>query len=180
MLIKIVPPDLKHAELLHKWRNEPKTLRFNPVRNRTLEELRHGLSKSLMSLQPLEEKATYRWFINCDGEIVGTVSLSEINAIMMTAEIGYMLGESFHGRGVATIAVQLWTEMIFEQTPLRKLCASVAEANIASLRVLEKCGYKQEGHLREHYIIQGQSVNQIVFGLLKKDWLNINSPSRIC
>ncbi len=179
MLISIIPPDLKYAELLHQWRNEPKTLKYNPVKNRTLDELREGLSRSLKSLQPFEEKATYRWFIASDGEIVGTVSLSEINAMMMTAEIGYMLGETHHGRGIATSALHLWTQMIFEQTPLRKLSASVAEGNIGSLRVLDKCGYLKEGFFREHYINQGNAVNQVVYGLLKKDWLNRNSPSKL-
>ncbi len=90
--------------------------------------------------------------------------------MMGTAVIGYMIGEDFHGRGIATQAVKLWTSMIFDLTDIRRLTASVAEQNYASLRVLEKVGYKREGLLREHFIIQGTPTNQIVFGLLRSEW----------
>jgi len=81
-----------------------------------------------------------------------------------------MVGQSYHGKGIATSALKLWTSMIFEQTPIRKLTASVAEQNIASIRVLEKVGYKKEGLLREHYLIQNNPVNEVIFGLLRNEW----------
>ena len=169
MNIKILPPSIEYAELLHQWRNEPITLKFNPVKPRTLEELQETLRKAPNSLSPLDKTVAHRWFINFNGEIVGTVSLSEINSMMGTAEIGYMVGEAHHGRGIATTALKLWTSMIFELTDLRKLTASVAEKNVASIRVLEKSGYKKEGLLREHYLVQNKPTNEVIFGLLRND-----------
>jgi [ribosomal protein S5]-alanine N-acetyltransferase len=145
-------------------------LKFNPVKTRTLEELEEGLLKAPVSLNPLDKTVAHRWFISLDGDIVGTVSLSEINIMMGTAEIGYMIGEVYFGRGIATAALKLWTSMIFELTDIRKLTASVAEQNIASIRVLEKVRYKKEGLLREHYLVQNKPTNEVVFGLLRGEW----------
>jgi ribosomal-protein-alanine N-acetyltransferase len=170
MQITILPPSVEYASSYHRWRNEATTLRFNPVKDRNLEELTESLRISPASLMPLEQGVDHRWFINCDGQTVGTVSLSDVNKMMGTAVIGYMIGEDFHGRGIATQAVKLWTSMIFDLTDIRRLTASVAEQNYASLRVLEKVGYKREGLLREHFIIQGTPTNQIVFGLLRSEW----------
>lgn len=167
MKIEILPPAVEYAELMHRWRNEPTTLKFNPVKPRTLAEVREILGKIPITLRPLEESIAHTWFIRVEGQIVGTVSLSTINPMMGTAEIGYMIGEDHHGRGIATAAVKIWTSMIFEHTDIRRLTASVAEQNLASIRVLEKAGYKREGLLREHYLVQNQPVNEIVFGLLR-------------
>jgi [ribosomal protein S5]-alanine N-acetyltransferase len=172
--IRIVPPRSEYAELLHKWRNEPITQKYNPVKDRNLGELRDGLEKALTSLSPFDYSATYRWFIECESRIVGTVSLSEINDMMKTAEVGYMVGKIDYGKGIASAALRVWTAMIFEKSDLRKLTASVAEENHASLRVLEKVGYQREGLLRDHYLIQGEPVSQLVFGLLRDEFQEMN------
>jgi ribosomal-protein-alanine N-acetyltransferase len=85
-------------------------------------------------------------------------------------EIGYGFAESHHGKGIATAAVRLLVEKIFRETNLRKLLAYVHEENIASCRVLEKVGFQEEGLLRDHYLILGNPVNEILYGLLKQEW----------
>jgi ribosomal-protein-alanine N-acetyltransferase len=87
-------------------------------------------------------------------------------------EIGYGLAESHQGKGIATAAVRLLVEKIFRKTNLRRLLAYVHEENIASCRVLEKLGFQEEGVLREHYVINGTAVNEILYGLLKREWVN--------
>lgn len=179
MNIKIIPPHVEYASSLHQWRNESLTLKFNPVQNRSLEELQEMLRKAPTTLTPLDKSVPHRWFIEIseetrvgtNSELAGTVSLAEINGMMGLAEIGYMVGSAHHGRGIATMALKLWTTMIFEQTDLRKLTASVSEQNAASIRVLEKAGYKKEGLLREHYMIQGKPTNEVIFGLLRSEWV---------
>ncbi len=170
MEITLLPPHERYAEVFYQWRNEPYTLKFNPVVKRTLEEVRASLLEGPFVLAPLSENTNYRWFVECDGEVVGTVSLSCVNAMMKFGEIGYMISEAHHGLGIATQAVKLWTSLIFGNTDLRKLTASAAKKNIASLRVLEKVGYAQEGVLSEHFIVNGMPVDQVVFGMLRSNW----------
>jgi RimJ/RimL family protein N-acetyltransferase len=56
-------------------------------------------------------------------------------------EVGYWLGRSFWGKGVATAALALFVAGIDE----RPLFARVATHNAASIRVLQKCGFTIEG-----------------------------------
>jgi RimJ/RimL family protein N-acetyltransferase len=53
-------------------------------------------------------------------------------------EVGYWLGREYWGKGIATAALQHF----LEQEPARPLYAHVARHNIASRRVLEKCGFR--------------------------------------
>ena len=56
--------------------------------------------------------------------------------------VGYWLGPEFWGRGLATAAL---AEFLAEHEQRRPLCAWVAVENVASLRVLEKCGFHRVG-----------------------------------
>ena len=52
-------------------------------------------------------------------------------------EVGYWIDRAFWGRGVATEALSAFLRL--EST--RPLCAGVAKHNVASIRVLQKCGF---------------------------------------
>jgi RimJ/RimL family protein N-acetyltransferase len=59
-------------------------------------------------------------------------------------EVGYWLGREFWGKGIATRALSEFLKQVKE----RPLYAHVARHNIASLRVLEKCGFRLQGRTR--------------------------------
>lgn len=64
------------------------------------------------------------------------------------AEIGYWIGEEFWGKGIATRALEIMTEEAFEVHGFKKLFAPVLGPNVASMKVLMKCGYVSEGMLK--------------------------------
>ena len=51
--------------------------------------------------------------------------------------VGYWLGRQFWGRGIASQALKLLPDKV----PIRPLHARVATSNVASLQILEKCGF---------------------------------------
>ena len=86
------------------------------------------------------------------------------------AEISYWVAPEYWGSGIASETVALYTLLSFRKRPLRSIFARVHEDNTASLRVLERAGYRDEGDLaatrvnhqrirtlrcfREHYLGQ--------------------------
>jgi len=64
------------------------------------------------------------------------------------AEIGYWLGTKYWGKGIATSALKQMTDYGFASLGLKKLYAPVLAPNVASMRVLAKCGYELEGVLK--------------------------------
>ena len=69
-----------------------------------------------------------------DGRVTGYVVAFDFEG---RREVGYWIGRAFWGRGVATRALRAFLEEVIE----RPLYAGVAEGNVASIRVLEKCGF---------------------------------------
>lgn len=57
-------------------------------------------------------------------------------------EVGYWIGKEFWGKGVATGAL---SQFVRDHVPVRPLYAHVAAHNVASIRVLEKCGFTISG-----------------------------------
>ena len=83
------------------------------------------------------------------------------------AEVGYWLAKPLWGRGIMTAAVQRVCQHAFEEFGLVKIIAHVVTHNPASARVLEKCGFVQEGLLRKHFLKNGQFIDVKLFALLQ-------------
>lgn len=83
------------------------------------------------------------------------------------AEIGYWLAKPFWGRGIMTAVVQRVCQQGFEEFGLVKIVAHVHPHNSASVRVLEKCGFQEEGFLRKHHLKDGNFIDARLFALLR-------------
>lgn len=77
--------------------------------------------------------------IEWDGQLVGHVAAFNRDGRRL---IGYWIGKRYWGRGLATAAV---TEFLASRETTRPLSAFVAVRNVASFRVLQKCGFRQAG-----------------------------------
>jgi RimJ/RimL family protein N-acetyltransferase len=73
--------------------------------------------------------------------------------------VGYWIGKEFWGRGVATAALSAFLELV----RTRPLHARVARHNIASIRVLEKCGFTMRDDPRRARA--GSDVEELAFEL---------------
>jgi len=165
MHVEIIPADPALAELSFRWRSEAHTVRHNPLAKVSLDQVRDRLK-----LADLQSSPEFSFFARVDGQVAATLSLKNVSLMMMYGEIGYTVGEEFHGRGVGTAVVRAFVGKIFAETPMRRLFALVAEGNTPSRRLLQRLGFREEGMLREHYLIQGQPVNEVFYGLLRPEW----------
>lgn len=83
------------------------------------------------------------------------------------AEVGYWLAKPFWGRGIMTAVVQRLCRHAFDEFGLVKVTAHVFTYNPASARVLEKCGFQQEGLLRKHFLKDDRFIDARLFALLR-------------
>jgi ribosomal-protein-alanine N-acetyltransferase len=107
--------------------------------------------------------------IEVDGQAVGGVGVDLLEDIhRLTAEIGYWLAEPLWGRGLATTAVNTMTSYAFGTFGLERLQAMVFQGNVASARVLEKCGYALEGRLQRNVVKDGHVLDSLLYARLPK------------
>ncbi|KAM7462817.1 hypothetical protein LguiA_030938 [Lonicera macranthoides] len=86
------------------------------------------------------------------------------------ANIGYVVASDYWGKGIATKALKMAVSEIFEKFPnLERIEGCVDAENVASQRVLEKCGFKREGVFRKYLIHKGKAIDMVMFSLLNTD-----------
>ena len=89
----------------------------------------------------------FPYAIENDGTHVGGIGLHK--KFEHSAEVGYWMGEEFWGKGFATIALNKILEKGFNELKLSRIQAHVFEGNIASEKLLLKCGFEYEGLLKK-------------------------------
>jgi [ribosomal protein S5]-alanine N-acetyltransferase len=108
------------------------------------------------------------WAIEINGEAVGGIGIelhSDIERV--SAEVGYWLGEQVWGRGVATDALRAVTAAAFNRYDLTRIYAVPFADHAASIRVLQKSGYVQEGVMRQSAIKDGKLRDQVLYATYK-------------
>ncbi|HLN54163.1 MAG TPA: GNAT family protein [Lentimicrobium sp.] len=106
--------------------------------------------------------------IEYKGEYAGNISLMKGSDIYRnSAEIGYFIGEPFWNKGIMTKAVNLITEFGFNELGVVRIFTGVFSYNLASQRVLEKCGYIKEAVFKDSITKDGQIWDEIRYARLK-------------
>lgn len=96
--------------------------------------------------------------IESDGALAGYVAKFERDG---DPEITYWLGRDFWGRGIATTALR----RLMSELPERPVYARAAKDNLASIRVLEKCGFQRFGEDRGFANARGEEIDEVVMAL---------------
>lgn len=103
-------------------------------------------------------------------ELVGSVSLHQIDRTQGDAEIGYWTAPAARGRGCASAAVTALCRWAFVQLPIDRIELCHAVENVASARVAAKAGFTQEGRLRQSYLYgDGRKHDEFLWSLLRRD-----------
>lgn len=117
-------------------------------------------------------RTLFQWGIarKSDDAVIGTVTLFQIDHEHRRCEIGFALARSAWGQGLATEAVTRIIRFAFDELGLHRIEADPDPQNLASIRVLERQGFKFEGLLRERYFLNGRAMDAAYYGLLRDDW----------
>ncbi len=122
-------------------------------------------------VRELEADQAYPFFVfRAEGALVGGVTVSQIRrGVSQTCSLGYWMGRRHAGHGYMTAAVTLVAPFVFETLKLRRIEAACLPHNAASIRLLEKTGFRREGLAREYLCIDGRWQDHLLYALLRSD-----------
>ena len=108
--------------------------------------------------------------LTVDGAFAGQVTIGGIaRGSLLSAYIGYWIDQRVAGRGIMPTAVAMATDHCFREVGLHRVEINIRPENTASLRVVEKLGFRAEG-LRERYLhIDGDWRDHLTFALCVED-----------
>lgn len=104
---------------------------------------------------------------------IGEAGFHSWNPFHCRAELFYLLREeSSRNKGIMSEALPLILDYGFHTLHLNRIQALVAGNNLASLRLLQKSGFRLEGTNRQDYRVEEKFEDSIQYSLLAQDWLN--------
>jgi RimJ/RimL family protein N-acetyltransferase len=119
-------------------------------------------------------KDTYRFAIETleDGQFIGDCGINSIDWKNSVASVVIFIGnKNYLGKGYGTDAMKTLLDFIFMEMNLNKVRLNVYSFNERAVKSYEKCGFKQEGVLRQEIFRNGKYYDTIVMGILRDEFL---------
>ncbi|VEH04302.1 GNAT family N-acetyltransferase [Corynebacterium kutscheri] len=109
--------------------------------------------------------------IELEGQFVGQITLGNIqHGIVSDCWIGYWVTSEHTGKGVATAACALGVDHAFSRIGVHRVTATYLPDNLASKRVLEANGFREEGYLQRNLHINGQWQDHFLVAQTVEDY----------
>lgn len=103
------------------------------------------------------------------GRVVGTIGFMNFSEEHSVTEVGYCLAKPQWGQGIMTEALRAVIAMAFDKLHVHRVEALFDVHNPASGRVMEKCGMKREGVMRQRVFNKGHYVDVEMCAILETD-----------
>jgi ribosomal-protein-alanine N-acetyltransferase len=135
----------------------------------TKEEIRALLHKYISSYQ---QDSFYRWIIVEKDSLagIGQISIFLVDDKNHWCEIEYCIGSEFQRKGFATEATKAIIDFSFSSVNFHKIQVCHKENNMASKGLIQKCGFKYEGTLRDYFYMDGEYVSRCFYSMLRSEW----------
>lgn len=114
------------------------------------------------------KEGKYNYCIEVNNEAAGNISFTKGTDVeRYNAELGYWLAEPHWNKGIMTRALEDAIKAAFHHTDIIRIYAVVYENNPASMRVLEKTGFRKCGIHRKACFKNGEFIDCHYYELLK-------------
>ena len=126
-----------------------------------------------------DEAYPFLIFREADDAMLGGLTLSQVKrGVAQAATLGYWTGQPYAGQGWMSRAVRAATGFAFATLRLHRVEAACLPSNDASIRLLTRTSFRQEGLARAYLRINGQWQDHLLFALLESDPVSLRLPRR--
>jgi RimJ/RimL family protein N-acetyltransferase len=108
--------------------------------------------------------------LRSSGELIGDISIWCESGNHQQAEFGFIIHPDFQERGYGTEMGSLVVRLGFDELGLHRLIGQCDGENLASAKLMERLGLRQEAHFRRSELIKGAWRDELVFAMLDTDW----------
>ncbi|GAA4453673.1 GNAT family protein [Rurimicrobium arvi] len=104
------------------------------------------------------------------GAFIGSMAFHNWYPEHRRAEIGYITRPEWRRQGLMREALATTIPYGFEVLNLNRMEAVIAPYNIASQALVKAWNFRQEGHMKEHYMVNGQLEDSLLFALTRSEY----------
>lgn|SRR5574341_89891 len=155
-------------------------LNSSPHRMQSAKSIAKWMEKEIEEMSP----GSYFFSIRtlAEDKLIGELGLDVVNWPGRDAFVGLGIGETeYWNKGYGTDVMNVLLRFAFTEINLRRVTLTVFEYNPRAIRSYEKAGFRHEGHLRNYLNREGRRWNELYMGILREEWMELNShaPSAV-
>ena len=163
------PLKMKDAKDIFAYASDPDVARYvlwEP--HKTVADTRNYI-RYIRALYHRGLPASWAVTLRESGQVIGTIGFMWYSDANSAAEVGYSFSKAHWNMGYATEALRAVIDSVFRTLPVNRLEAQHDVRNPASGRVMEKCGMRKEGVLRQRIKNKGEFVDVALWSFLRTD-----------
>jgi len=151
------------------WASDERVTKFLSFRpHRSLEATKEALAQWIAAYGDGDH---YGWAIELGGRVIGRIHTNYVSRRHRRCELGYYIGHDHWNRGLASEALRGVLAYLFHSAGMHRVEAVYEPGNPASGRVMEKCGMRYEGTMRQFFLCRdGTYEDGLLYAILKDEF----------
>lgn len=170
--LKIRQVYMSDKEALFSYRSDPETFKYLSFIPREISDVEAFINESAKRID-----ISGTWFqliilLKDSNKVIGDIGLHflDTDPENKQVEIGYTLNPSYRNKGYAFEALTEIIDFLFQDLEKHRITASIDPQNEASIKLLEKLGFRKEAHFKKSLFFHGKWVDDLVYAVLSEDW----------
>ncbi len=157
------------AEPFYQYHSLPSVSQYQGWKPVDLDDAKRFITEN--TRLPMNTADTWLQLAVClkDGSLIGDVAMHFLDD-EFHAGIGYTLAPEYQGKGYAFEAVAAVLDFLFKQLRKHRVTASVDPRNARSVRLLEKLGFRKEGHFFKSFRMGEEWCDDCIYAMLEEEW----------
>lgn len=163
--------EMKHAKAFYSYRSDAETNKYQGWIPYALEDCQHFIKNRIA--KEFNETGTWYQFaivLQESNQMIGDFGVHFLDGDTHQVEIGCTINKKYHRKGYAKEAVSAVINHLFYNLQKHRISASVDPLNTASIRLMERLGFRKEAHFKESILINGKWVDDVIYAILDKEW----------
>lgn len=169
LIIRLAEPE--DAEAIFSYRSDFIENKYQGWFPNSVEEVRNYICNMPKTIDIADICFQFAIINTDENRLIGDMGISFTSHDKSQAEIGCTLYKKYQRKGYATEALKAMVNYLFVTLKKHRIIASVDPRNTASCRLIERLNFRKEAHFKESYYLRGEWVDDIIYAMLRKEWI---------
>ena len=160
--------DISYKNEIYHYRSDPSIGKYQSFKPKCIEDVESFIHDNTIKIN-IEDTWFQMGIFNSD-QLMGDIGIHFLGPNNAQCEVGYTVAKQYQRQGFGCEAVMGIINFLFTDLQKHRLIASVDPENSASIKLLEKIGFRREAFFRKSVFIDNEWTDDVVYALLNEEW----------
>jgi len=164
--------ELGDEDAIYSYRSDVIENKYQGWLPASVKEVRDYIKNMPLTLDAADICFQFVIILKEENRLIGDMGIIFTGHDGRQAELGCTLNKDFQANGYATEALARMVDYLFLTLNKHRLVASIDPRNTASIRLIERLGFRKEGYFKKSYYLRGEWTDDVIYAMLHDEWIN--------